>query len=124
MSIFIIQQKISAGNNFDGTLPTTTPTYEQDIMRFPVHTAGGLFEFDRTGPHEIRSIELILGGQSAWSISKEDSEGDEIVILSGTTEVSIITTVDRTVIYEAEKILVRTTGATGALKCRIAIGRV
>lgn len=125
MSIFIIQQKISAGDNFNKTAPVTTPTYSKDLKRYPVGATGGLFDFEQNSPHEIRSIELILGGQSAWSISKVDSEGDELVIFSGTTETKFIKTGrDIALLYDSENISISTTGATGALKCRIAIGRV
>lgn len=125
MGVFIIQQQISAGNDFDGTLPAGVPAYDKDIKRFPSGTAGGLFDFEITGPHEIFSIELILGGQSAWSISKEDSDGDEIVLWAGTSEASFVTLLeDRIQITEEETLLVRTTGASAALKCRIAVKKI
>ena len=126
MGVAIIQQRISAGGNFDGTLPPGTPVDDKDIKRCPPAATGGLFEFNITGPHVIRSVELKLdGNQSVWSISKEDSDGDEIVLWSGTTEESFVTiSEDFMLLYEAEKLLLRTTGATAAMKCRIAIERL
>jgi len=125
MGVAIIQQRISATDDFDGTLPPGTPVQDKDIKRFPVAATGGLFDFEITGPHVIRSVELKLGGQSVWSISKLDSDGDEIVYWSGTTETSFVTiSEDFMLLYEDEKLLVRTTGATAALKCRIAIQRL
>lgn len=125
MGVAIIQQKISAGGNFDGTLPPGDAVGDKDISRFPAAPTGGLFEFNITGPHVIRSVELHLANQSAWSISKEDSDGDEIVLWSGTTETSFVTiSEDFMLLYEAEKLLLRTTAATTAMKCRIAIEKL
>jgi hypothetical protein len=125
MGVAIIQQRISATDDFDGTLPPGTPVSEKDIKRFPEAAAGGLFDFAIDSPHVIRSVELHLGGQSVWSIAKKDSDGDEIVYWAGTTETDFVTiSEDFMLLYEDEKLLVRTTGATAALKCRIAIQRL
>jgi hypothetical protein len=125
MGVAIIQQKISAGGNFDGTLPPGTPVLDKDINRFPVAATGGLFEFNITGPHVIRSVELHLANQTVWSIAKKDSDGDEIVLWSGTVETSFVTiSEDFMLLYEEEQLLLRTTGATTAMKCRIAIEKL
>jgi len=122
MSVSIIQQTISATDDFDGTLPPGTPALSDDIKRFPVAATGGLFDFEITSPHIIRSCEIRLGGQSAWSVSKKDSEGDEIVIWSGAGETTFFSSdSDRPLMYEKETLLLRTTGATAVLKCRIAL---
>jgi hypothetical protein len=124
MSVSIIQQKISATDDFDGTLPPGTPVLSEDIKRFPIAATGGLFNFAISSPHIIRSCEINLGGQSAWSVSKKDSEGDEIIIWSGTSEATFFSSdSDRPLLYENETLLLRTTGATGVLKCRIAVER-
>jgi len=124
MSVAIIQQRVSAGSDFDGTLPATTPGATKDIKRFPVDVAGGLFDFGITGPHIINSIEMILSGQTSWTIHKKDSDGDEILLWAGTIETDVVTlSADRMAIYEDETILVRTVGATGAMKCRVALAR-
>lgn len=124
MGVAIIQQKVSATNNFDATLPPGSPAYDKDIKRFPVAVAGGLFDFAVTGPHVIRAVELVLGGQSAWSIAKKDSDGLEIVLWSGTTDTEfLLPSGDSYLLFQGEELLVRTTGATGALVCRIAVER-
>ena len=125
MSVVIIQQTISAAANFDGTLPPGTPAHSADIKRFPVAATGGLFDFGITGPHVIRAVEIHLGGQSAWSVSKKDSEGAEIILWSGTTETEFVKSGQggNHLMYENETLLVRTTGATGELKCRVALER-
>lgn len=53
-----IQQQISAGNDWDGTTPATTPVIADGIKTYPAHTAGGLFEF---GYHE---------GFSLWHVER------------------------------------------------------
>jgi len=125
MGVAIIQQRISATDDFDGTLPPGTPASLADITRFPEAATGGLFDFGIASPHVIRSCEIKLGGQSAWSVSKKDSEGAEIVIWSGTTEATFFSSdSDRPLLYQDETLLLRTTGATGALKCRVAVERL
>jgi hypothetical protein len=124
MSVAIIQQRISAGNNFDGTLPSTTPVSTKDIKRFPVDAAGGLFDFAITSPHWISAIEFIGGGQTSWTIHKKDSDGDEVLLWQGTDEANFVTCAcDKMQIYEEEKLLLRTVGASTAMKCRIALDR-
>ena len=124
MSVTIIQQSITAGGNFDGTLPAGTPTLNKDIKRFPAAATGGLFDFELKDPHVIRSIEIILGGQNSWTVHKKDSDGDELLSWAGTTETDFITIdEDRMSIYEGELLLVRTVGALTAMKCRVALER-
>lgn len=125
MSVAIIQQRISAGNNFDGTLPTTTPAGIKDINRFPEDAVGGLFDFGITEPHWISSIEIILGGQTSWTIHKKDSDGDEILLWQGTDEANFVTcSCDKMQIVEEETLLLRTVGAATAMKCRVALDRM
>lgn len=126
MGVAIIQQEITAGNDFDGTLPSTDPTQESDYQKkFPEDTAGGLFDFELDNPAEIFSIELQLGGQSSWQIVKRDIDGDDTVIWSGSTETSFITLAsDRILITEGELLLLTTTGATAQLKAKIAVEKI
>lgn len=46
----VIEQAISAGGQFDETLPPGTPTDNQAIRVFPAAATGGEFVFDFTGP--------------------------------------------------------------------------
>ena len=125
MSVAIIQQRVSAGNDFDGTLPSTDPVTDKDIKRFPADVAGGLFDFEITGPHMISSIEFLGGGQSSWTIHKKDSDGDEILLWEGADEANFVTCAcDKMQIYENETLLLRTTGASTAMKCRVALDRL
>ena len=121
MGYRVIQQEILAGNDFNGALPTTTPTRGHDFeKKFPADTVGGLFEFDLKDPEKISNIQLILGGQSAWTLSLVDDDGDELVIWKGTTETNFCTLEsDRIPIIEKQTLKLVTTGATADLKARV-----
>jgi hypothetical protein len=124
MGIRIIQQTITAGSNFDGLIPTTTPIHGHDIEKeYPTDVHGGLFEFDLTQPAVVYAIEIKFGGQSAWAIHKKDHNGDEFLLYSGTTEAFLATLAkDRTLITEGQKLLLRTTGASTKMIARVAVG--
>ncbi|RKZ09773.1 hypothetical protein DRQ25_05140 [Candidatus Fermentibacteria bacterium] len=117
-----IQQKIIATNDFDGTAPLVDAVKSDDIYKHAAETAGGLFDFGTVGDQEIVSIELKLAGQSAWTIHKKDAEGIELLLWVGTTETDFVTLAeDRTFLTEDQTLLLRTTGATGALTARITV---
>ena len=125
MGVRIIQQSITASNNFNKTAPTGASVADKDMERFPAEAAGGKFDFENSDPLQLVSIELKLGGQSAWSVEKEDSDGDLIELFSGTIETEFVAMQkDLGLLTEGESILVSTTGAVGALKCRVAARRV
>lgn len=109
---------------YEPTSEATTPNQDKDIKRYSAGTEGGLFDFGITGPHWISSIEIILGGQTTWSISKKDSDGDEVVLWAGETEADFVTLEsDRILIFEEETLLVRTADASAAMKCKISLDR-
>lgn len=62
--ITTIEQRIAAGNPWNGAVPTTTPVDDdQGLRKFPVDVVGGLFTFDFVGPDDIYDqclIERIL----------------------------------------------------------------
>lgn len=125
MSLAIIQHSISAGGNFNGTDPGTTPVIDKDIKRYPAAAAGGLFDFQVDQPHDVVAIELHLANQTSWSIVKEDSDGDDIELAAGTTDSEyVLRSSDRFVLTEGEKLKVTTAGATTAMKCRVALRRL
>ena len=66
MSVSVIQQTITAGGNFDGTLPPGDPVLDQDIKRFPAAATGGLFDFEITGPHRLMSVEPQGVAAAGW----------------------------------------------------------
>lgn len=125
MSVSIIQQTITAGGNFGGVLPPGSATPDKDVNRFAPAATGGRFDFSISGPHEISAIEIKLANQSSWSISKKDSDGDLVVLFSGTTETSFVMKAsERSLLYEGEVLELVTAAATTAMKCRVAINRM
>lgn len=123
MSIRTIEQRVSAGNQFDGTAPTGDPVRGDDLEQYPEEAAGGLFDFGLENPAEINHIELKLGGQTSWSISKRDKDDVDMVLWAGTTETAFATLAeDRMPILEGQKLVLVTTGATAAMKARVSVG--
>lgn len=117
-----VEQRISAGNDFDGTLPTGIVLRKFSLEAYPVEAAGGLFDLGLKDPVFVRTVELKLGGQTAWTVHKRDLAGDEILILCGTNETDFITTQCESFILTAKQsLVVRTTGATAALLCRVSV---
>lgn len=124
MGVIVYEQSINSGQNFDGTLPVTSPAAGSDIVKkWPIANAGGLFDFGITSPHWIASIQLILGGQTTWRLSIVDEDGAEIVVWAGDTEANFVALEsDRSLIIEGQMIKLVTTGTTtNNIKARIAL---
>lgn len=120
----IIEQKLTAGNDFTGVAPGTQLERGDHLEYYPESTVGGLFlpDPELTEPLLLRSIELKLGGQTAWTVHKRDRDGDEILIICGTNEADFITTVGESVVLSKKQALVvRTTGASTKLICRVTL---
>ena len=115
-----MEQRIAAGNDFDGGLPTTQLERGDSLEAYPIDTVGGLFDLGLQDPVFVRSVEIKLGGQSAWTVHKKDLAGKELLILCGSDETDFMTTLQDSFIMTAKQTLVvRTTGATGELLCRV-----
>jgi hypothetical protein len=120
LGIRTVEQRIAAGSDFDGALPTTELGRGDSLEFYPEDTVGGLFALGLKDPVFVRSVELKLGGQSAWTVHKMDREGKELLILCGSDDTDFLTTLQDSFIMTAkQKLVVRTTGATGALICRV-----
>lgn len=120
-----IEQRITAGGNFDGTLPPGDVERTVGIEKFPPASAGGLFDFGIAEPHVVYGIELKLSGQSSWTIHKRDVEGDELLLMCGLDEESFLATShDSFVISDQEKLILRTVGASGEMIARVHIRTV
>lgn len=117
----VFQQIVSSGNNFDGTDPGTTPVANSAFEKsWPVATHGGLFDFLQRGPVLV-DVQLILGGQTTWSLSLVHATGAELVLWSGTNETSFATLEsDRTTMVAGQTLKFRTTGTTN-VNCRVVI---
>ena len=117
-----MEQRITAGGGFDGTLPPGAIARKDSIEAYPPAATGGLFDLELKEPVFVRTVELKLGGQSLWTVHKRDKLGDEILVICGTNETDFITTVAESFILTAKQTLVvRTTGATAALICRVSV---
>ena len=123
LGIRTFEQRVSAGSDFDGTAPAGDLAPANNVEAWPEGASGGLFNFDPYDckqPLWVRSIELKLGGQTIWTVHKKDASGDELLILCGTDETDFLTTLADSFIITAKQCLVlRTTGATSKLICRI-----
>jgi hypothetical protein len=117
-----MEQRITAGSDFDGSLPTTELVREDGLEAYPEDSQGGLFDMELRAPVFVRSVELKLDGQTAWTVHKRDREGDELLILCGTDETDFLTTYgDSFVLTNKQKLVVRTTGASAAMIARVTV---
>ena len=115
-----MEQSVSAGSDFDGTTPSGDIVYADSLEAYPADAAGGLFDLSLVEPVFVRSVEIKLGGQSAWTVHKKDREGRETLILCGTDETDFLTTQQDSFILTAkQKLVLRTTGASAAMLCRV-----
>jgi hypothetical protein len=90
--MFKIKQTATAGSQFDGTLPTSTRTFDGRLVKYATHTAGGLLdphaelEYIGHGGLALDVIELYLGldgANTAWDIHKVDADGVEALWIEG-----------------------------------------
>jgi hypothetical protein len=117
-----MEQRITAGGGFNGTVPPGLLTRKDSIEAYAPAATGGLFDLELKEPVFVRTVELKLGGQSLWTVHKRDREGDEILVICGTNETDFVSTQCESFILTAKQMLVvRTTGATAALICRVSV---
>ena len=122
LGIRTLEQRVISGNDFNGKVPTTELVLADSLESYPEDTQGGLFDLGLIEPVFVRSIELKMGGQSLWTINKRDRNGSEVLVFCGDDETDFVTTVRDAFILTAKQLLVvRTTGATAALLCRVSI---
>jgi len=122
LGIRTMEQRVSAGGNFDGSIPAGSIVRKDSLEAYPAGPAGGLFDLGLKEPVYVRSVELKLGGQSIWTVHKRDKEGDEILVICGTNETDFVSTQCESFILTAKQMLVvRTTGATAELICRVSV---
>lgn len=110
----IFEQTISSGNNADGTDPGTTPAIAGDVeKRWPVATHGGLFDFTNRGTVQLCMIQILMGGQTTWTLNLVDDENVSIVLWSGTTDTAFVALeADKVRIHRGMKLAFITTGVT------------
>lgn len=120
----IIEQRISAGNDWDGTAPTIDPVFEtpKGVKTFPEAAAGGEFEFDFTSFFlmEVQQISVGFGGVGTKSIVIRRSSGPDIPIFVSTDplEVDVLIT-DKIQLARDEKVVILSSGAAAAMYARV-----
>jgi len=117
-----MEQRISVGNDFNGTVPPGDMSRADSLELYPISVSGGRFDFSLDAPVFVRSVEIHLGGQSAWTLHKLDVNNRELLLMRGTDETDFMSTLSESFIMTARQVLLlRTTGATAELLCRITI---
>lgn len=122
----VIEQRISAGNDWDGTPPSTEPSFAtKGVKAFPEDDHGGLFEWDFTSFFlmEIQQINIDFAGVGSKSVVIRRASGPDVVLFSSTDplEVHILIT-DKFQLAFDERIAILSTGALAPMYARV-IGR-
>jgi len=117
-----IQQEITAGSDWDGTAPTTTPVVADGVKSFPTDTQGGLFEFGYDAGFMLWQIERIavdFGGVAVKGIYIRKGAVD-IPIYESTliTEIKILVT-DKILLAADEQLVITSSGAAAAMYARV-----
>jgi regulatory protein YycH of two-component signal transduction system YycFG len=120
----IIEQKITAGSQWTGETPDTTPVDELGIRKFPTDVKGGLFSFDfatESGSFESYVIDQIM-------IDFADATSVEVAIINSesTPDVFVLSTtvgeylrVDPIRLTWDERIRITSVGATAKMYARV-----
>ena len=127
MGVRVFEQIVNTGHIFNGTLPPGTPTTDNDISKkWAAADTGGLFDFTLQDPAWLAQVQLILGGQTTWSLALVDIDGAELGIWSGTTESNFVALErERVLMLEGQTLKLRTVGnSSGPIKARIAVSDV
>lgn len=118
----VIEQRISAGNDWDGTAPSTEPVFTKGIKAFPEDDHGGLFEYDFTSFFlmEIQQINVYFNGVAAKSVSIRRESGPDILIFESTdpAETNILIT-DKFQLASDEKLVITSNGAATEMYARV-----
>jgi len=121
------KHSIDAGSQFDGQEPSTDPDLIKGVKTYSSDTQGGLFTLqpnrDSDGNYDdpddkgqvriIRSLRVMFGGQSSWTL-KITNGTDDFTWLSGTTDTSLVVT-DNIELMPDEQLKLETTGASSAM---------
>jgi len=122
----VIEQRISAGNDWNGTVPPTDPDYSTvGVKKYPVAAQGGLFEFEFTNYFlmEIQQINVEFGGVGTKSIVIRSTGAPDIEIFKSTDPLETnILIACKFQLASDEKIAIVSSGAASDMFARI-IGR-
>lgn len=119
----VIEQRISAGNDWDGSAPSTVPSYAtKGVKAFPEDDGGGLFEWEFSSFFlmEIQQINVSFGDAAEKSISIRRPSGPDVAIFSSSDPAeAIILITDKYQLASDEHIVIVSSGATEAMYARI-----
>lgn len=120
-AVMAIKQVITAGGNFNGTDPGTTPVLSGNVYTYPGAAAGGLFNPENSkSVLRVVGIELELGTQSSWSLDLVDNDANGVTLYAGTTESEFfVTAAELALLLPGETLSLTSVGATGALSATI-----
>lgn len=119
-----IEQRIAAGNQFDGNAHSdANPTTDQSagIQKFAAGTAGGLFVFALSAlwAAEVQRIMGDFADATTVQISIRNAAGDDVLIFDGSGTPGDVLITDRIILAPDEQIRIVTTGATQAMVARV-----
>jgi hypothetical protein len=115
-----IQQKITAGSQFNGAASTSAQTAANGMTKFATDVKGGLFNFEQNEPIVIHQVLANLGTSIAYQVNivNLDSTGaviaGESILLASGTAASVFLT-PQVVLGAGQAIQLTTTGATLAM---------
>jgi hypothetical protein len=77
-----IQQRVTSGHFFDGTLPpgTVTETNHGTVYKYPAHTAGGLFYWDTKESVIVTRFHLDMGANANASLYLVNLDDNNAVV--------------------------------------------
>lgn len=115
-----IQQKITAGSQFNGVASTSAQTSANGMTKFATDVKGGLFNFEQSEPIVVHHLIANFGTSIAHQvfIVNLDSTGaviagESLLIASGTA--AFISLIPQVVLGVGQAIQLTTTGATLAM---------
>jgi hypothetical protein len=118
-----IQHLATAGSQFTGARPTTTPTNGNGMNKFPTDTVGGLFDFEQSEPIVVHNVMADFGTSVPYSIYIVNLDaagaviaGESLLVTSGTA--ATLSYVSRLTLGAQQAVQLITTGATLAMKAR------
>lgn len=121
------RQLISAGSQFNGAAPGTTPTIAGGVKTYPAGTTGGKFDciwdseipnLDVLGRHrEVLTVAIQLADQSSWALEITNGTQDYTWV-DGTTETEVLIT-DSMSLLPDQYLRLTTSGATAAMSMQV-----
>lgn len=111
--LFAEVQQISAGSQFDGSLPSTTPVDDEGVRVYPADSQGGMVDPEHVSPMLIKRLSVGGGGSADWTITITD--GNTVVNLLEETGVDVLRVEDLAVLPVGWHMEVVSSGAASAM---------